>query len=177
MEQIETASHRPVGLDHTPRFGIEYALWRVRWRGSGRLWRIVQGFVDDLLRGGDQEQQSAEWQQAWHDLERELEHDSEEIWRESNDSRSPFRSAQQAPAAIPDELVDDYYNLNAPPTASLTELHSAYHDALRAYHPDRFGSDPRKFAIATEIAKRLNRSWLRIRAFHIGSATPSVVDR
>jgi curved DNA-binding protein CbpA len=34
---------------------------------------------------------------------------------------------------------------------------------LRRYHPDRYGRDPEKQALATQITQRLNDSFRRIR--------------
>ena len=128
---------------------------------EGRLWRIVQGLVDDALGIDEREEsQSAEWQRAWQELSRELE--SEVTW---GAAEQPLR---EPPEGIPVELHSDYRNLDAPLTATLAELHRAYRSALREYHPDRYGDNPRKFAIATEVAMRLNRSWQRIRVFHAG---------
>jgi len=68
-------------------------------------------------------------------------------------------------AAPPERLRRDYANLEVPFGAPFSEVRRAHRRLLRQYHPDRFGQDPRKQELATEITQKLNASYQRIRMY------------
>ncbi len=74
-------------------------------------------------------------------------------------------SGSHAPSHPPARLRRDYANLEVAPGASFEEVRRAHRRMIRRYHPDRFGSDPEKQRLATEITQRLNDSFRRIRDF------------
>jgi DnaJ-domain-containing protein 1 len=76
-------------------------------------------------------------------------------------TRQPWRRA----APPPEELRRDYANLEVAFGASFAEVRQAHRRLLRKYHPDRFGQDPRKQQLATEITQKLNESFQRIRVY------------
>jgi curved DNA-binding protein CbpA len=45
------------------------------------------------------------------------------------------------------------------------ELKKSYKKLLRKYHPDKFSNNPNKLKIATEITKKINESFSRIREY------------
>jgi DnaJ-domain-containing protein 1 len=63
------------------------------------------------------------------------------------------------------ELHKDYNNLEVAYGAPFEEVRRAYRRLLRLYHPDRFAGDPEKLEVATEVVKRINASYQRIRAW------------
>jgi DnaJ-domain-containing protein 1 len=81
----------------------------------------------------------------------------------------PSRREQSGPpppaARPPAHLLRDYANLEVDPGASFEEVRRAHRRLIRRYHPDRFGADPEKQRLATEISQRLNDSLRRIRDF------------
>lgn len=70
----------------------------------------------------------------------------------------------------PEFLRPDYANLDLDPGAPFEEVRRAHRRLLRRYHPDRYGRDPEKQALATQITQRLNASFRRIRDFARRSA-------
>lgn len=91
---------------------------------------------------------------AWEELERFM-HDP--------NPGDPAKHATDQPR-IPESLRIDYRNLEVPFGAPLTEVRRSYKRLLTEFHPDKHSSDPNRFRTATEVTKRLNRSYERIRA-------------
>ncbi|HUX12765.1 MAG TPA: J domain-containing protein [Spirochaetia bacterium] len=65
-----------------------------------------------------------------------------------------------------DELRQDYRNLEVPFGASFDEVRKAYKNLLIEYHPDKHSASPEKLRIATEITKKINSSFQRIKRYH-----------
>ncbi|MFW5741857.1 MAG: J domain-containing protein [Spirochaetota bacterium] len=80
----------------------------------------------------------------------------------------PFESGDRG--GMPESLRRDFRNLEVPAGAPLPDVRRAYKRLMAAYHPDRHSSDPERLRTATEITKKLNQSFQRIRAFYEGSA-------
>lgn len=99
--------------------------------------------------------------------------DYHEAWQELDDyltgAEAHYRGdAPPAPeAGLPPEVLQAYRDLEVSPYASLAEVREAYRRLQIRYHPDRFGTNPKKQQLATEIATRLNESYSRIRK-HLG---------
>ena len=92
---------------------------------------------------------------AWEELNAFLDDDDfEEPRRRSPD---PFADHRR------EALRQDYANLEVPYGAPFAEVKKAYKRLLRRYHPDRNAGDPEAFRIATEITKKMNVSYRRIR--------------
>lgn len=52
-----------------------------------------------------------------------------------------------------------------PPSATWPEVHVAYRDMVRVWHPDRFGDSPRLQAKANAAMKELNAAFESLRAY------------
>jgi DnaJ-domain-containing protein 1 len=63
---------------------------------------------------------------------------------------------------IPEELRQDYQNLNVPFGSPFDKVRAAYKKLLMQYHPDRNADNPEKLRIATEITQKINISYQRI---------------
>jgi DnaJ-domain-containing protein 1 len=72
--------------------------------------------------------------------------------------------ARGAPGPRDEDLRQDYANLEVPFGSDLTEVIKAYKRLILRYHPDKHSGDPEKIRIATEITKKINESFERIRA-------------
>lgn len=73
--------------------------------------------------------------------------------------RGPERpSPRTAPSQDP-TLAGHYAALKLPYGAGLDEVKSAYRKAMREYHPDRHGADPRRSEAATRVAQHLTESY------------------
>jgi len=76
------------------------------------------------------------------------------------------REHARAPAPSPPaELRRDYANLEVPFGAPFEQVRLTHRRLLRKYHPDRFGLDPGRQRLATQITQKLNESYQRIRAY------------
>ena len=69
---------------------------------------------------------------------------------------------------VPESLQRDFRNLEVPVGAPLPEVRKAYKRLMASFHPDRHSSDPDRLRTATEVTKKLNHSFQRIRAYYEG---------
>lgn len=69
------------------------------------------------------------------------------------------------PGSAPESLRADYANLEVPFGADSETVRRSYKRLVLRYHPDRHGGSPEKQRVATEITKKVNESFERIRAF------------
>ncbi len=65
----------------------------------------------------------------------------------------------------PESLRADYANLEVPFGADSETVRRSYKRLVLRYHPDRHAGDPEKLRVATEITKKVNQSFERIRSF------------
>jgi DnaJ-domain-containing protein 1 len=70
---------------------------------------------------------------------------------------------------LDEDLRRDYANLEVPFGADMEEIKKAYKTLILRYHPDKHSGDPEKLRIATEITKKINESFERIRSRAEGS--------
>jgi DnaJ-domain-containing protein 1 len=70
----------------------------------------------------------------------------------------------QSPPRPPEALRGDYANLEVPFGADIETVRRSYKRLVLYYHPDRHAGNPEKLRVATEITKKLNQSFERIRA-------------
>lgn len=80
-------------------------------------------------------------------------------------SGGPREQARMPSPSPPAELRRDYANLEVPFGTPFEQVRLTHRRLLRKYHPDRFGSDPGKQRLATQITQKLNESYQRIRAY------------
>lgn len=89
-----------------------------------------------------------------------------------------FRAAQERAArgaqsagytpskATPAQLRQQWYRtLELPEGASLAEVRRSYRKMVAKYHPDRFASDPEKYAAATEVARKITEAYDGLREY------------
>ncbi len=62
-------------------------------------------------------------------------------------------------------LREDYSNLGVPPEASMEDIKKSYKKLLKKYHPDNYPEGSEKQKLATEITKKLNISYQRIKEY------------
>ena len=74
------------------------------------------------------------------------------------------------PGYPPESLRGDYANLEVPFGADSQAVRRSYKRLVLQYHPDRHSGDPEKLRVATEITKKVNQSFERIRSFQERSA-------
>ncbi len=98
----------------------------------------------------------ADYASAWQELDDYL-----------NGAEAHYRgeSRPRPESGIPQEVLQAYRDLEVSPFASADEIHDAYRSLQVRYHPDRYGTDPQRQHLATEIATRLNASYARIRRY------------
>lgn len=65
-----------------------------------------------------------------------------------------------------ESLKTDFANLHVPLGAPLTQVKKAYKKELSLYHPDKHADNQEKLKIATEITKKINASYSKIKAFY-----------
>jgi DnaJ-domain-containing protein 1 len=64
-----------------------------------------------------------------------------------------------------ESLRQDYANLEVPFGSDIATVRRAYKRLVLRYHPDRHAGQPEKLRVATEITKRINESFERLRAY------------
>jgi DnaJ-domain-containing protein 1 len=79
--------------------------------------------------------------------------------------RAPGSGPGAAASRVPERLRTDYANLEVPFGAPFERVQQSYRRLMTQYHPDRNASDAERLRIATEIAKKINASYQRIRDF------------
>jgi DnaJ-domain-containing protein 1 len=100
--------------------------------------------------------------EAWEELDEYL-----KTGRNAQDNRGQRtrREGRETPRASRDEdLRQDYANLELPFGADLEEVKRAYKTLIMKYHPDKHAGNAEKLRMATEITKKINESFERIRS-------------
>ena len=103
---------------------------------------------------------------AWDELNDYLGTDRRETGSGSprGSGRSYGRGARSSPLP-PESLRPDYANLEVPFGADIETVRRSYKRLMLHYHPDRHAGNPEKLRVATEITKKVNESFERIRSF------------
>ncbi len=104
--------------------------------------------------------------EAWEELDEYLKTGSSTKREGSSGDGSRYRSYGSSNTR--DELEalrKDYTNLEVPFGASFEEVRKSYKNLLRKYHPDKYANDPNKLKITTEITKKINESYQKIKVF------------
>jgi DnaJ-domain-containing protein 1 len=106
---------------------------------------------------------------AWDELNDYLGEDASEGGTRSGPREGSWRAESARGGARagspPESLRADYANLEVPFGADGEAVRRSYKRLVLRYHPDRHGGDPEKVRVATEITKKVNESFERIRAF------------
>ncbi|HEY3352646.1 MAG TPA: J domain-containing protein [Polyangia bacterium] len=69
----------------------------------------------------------------------------------------------------PKRLAQLYAQLEVPVGADLAEIKAAYRRLMRKYHPDNYGTDPKKAALATELTQKLSQAYRELEAILRGA--------
>lgn len=107
--------------------------------------------------------------------------DLKEAWNELNDfmnsdtgsshTGSTAYSRPDQNTSLPTEVRNAYQTLGVPATATNEEVGKAYKSLLLRHHPDRFATDPKKLADATERTKQINHAFQEIKSFRASHAS------
>lgn len=109
---------------------------------------------------------------AWDELNDYLGAD-----RRQTDGGSPRGSNQsygrgpRSSPMPPESLRPDYANLEVPFGSDIETVRRSYKRLVLHYHPDRHAGNPEKLRVATEITKKINESFERIRSFQERTGT------
>jgi len=117
-------------------------------------------------------------QEAWEELDDFLNPEKERRGGAAGQHRSSATGGQTRPGSAyagsssdrrqgpPEELRQDYRNLEVPFGSSFDRVRKAYKNLLVEYHPDKHSGSTEKLRIATEITKKINASFQRIKRYH-----------
>lgn len=130
-----------------------------------RLGRVIRAALHDVTGDGPSDDDirnvraDAYYADAWDELDAFLNTGTTERRKtaDGDDSRSADHPLAQ--------LRTDYANLEVPFDAPLEEVTKAHRRLMRKYHPDRHADSAERAQTATEISKRLNESYERIKRF------------
>jgi DnaJ-domain-containing protein 1 len=100
-----------------------------------------------------------DYQEAWEELNSYMRKGEEE-------AKTHYKNEEKKPRSPLNSLKRDYANLEVPFGSSFDMVKKAYKRLLVQYHPDRYANNPEKLQTATEIVKKINDSYMRIKQFH-----------
>jgi DnaJ-domain-containing protein 1 len=106
--------------------------------------------------------------EAWEELDDYLKGSE---GRRSREERRGGGSRRPSPGSLDEDLRQDYANLEVPFGADIEEVKRAYKSLIMRYHPDKHAGNPEKLKLATEITKKVNESFERIRSRLEGGRT------
>jgi DnaJ-domain-containing protein 1 len=101
-----------------------------------------------------------EMSQAWEELESYMNED------EAPPGSASGSSSATTPSGLSETLRKDFRNLEVPFGAPLNDVRRSYKKLMTAFHPDRHSADPDRFRTATEVTKKLNQSYERIKSHY-----------
>ncbi|MFP4363879.1 MAG: J domain-containing protein [Spirochaetia bacterium] len=130
---------------------------------------IFEDFAEPSSQSGADSFQDPDMADAWDELNDYLNRDSNSgSSQQSRHEYSYQKSYQRTTGASgpPQELAQDYKNLEVSFGTNFDEVRKSYKVLIRKYHPDRFSNDPDRLKAATEIAKKINYSFQRIKQYH-----------
>lgn len=117
----------------------------------------LERWLDNFDQFYSRDREDPEFHTAWEDLERFL---GENHASSAGSSRSGgYRPSTEVDPA----LESDFKTLEVPVGSPLKEVDAGYKRLLRRYHPDRYPSGSARHRAATEVAKRLNSAYSRIK--------------
>lgn len=139
-----------------------------------RISNLFKSFFNDLDddydsgKTGSNEFYDPDMQDAWDELNDFLNDEEPSEKTRSSTGGSNYKSYTNTGASSgPDPMLKkDFENLNVPFGASYEEVKKSYKNLLRKYHPDKHAQDPEKMKHATQIAQKINESFLRIKQYY-----------
>ena len=127
-----------------------------------RLGNFIRTILDeDQLNSTPGAFRDADESAAWEELEQYMEDGKSEPKPDFHHAGGS--AGQPDPTAI---IRKDFRNLELSPGAPMSDVQRNYKKLMTAFHPDRHASDPEKFRTATEVTKKLNESYQRIRTWY-----------
>lgn len=117
-----------------------------------RLGNLLRSMFQDTERGTD-----ADYQDAWDELNDFLS-DS----RQKTGPKKSFKPSQKMPPA---ELKKDYETLDVPFGASFEKVKESYKNLINQYHPDKHALSEKDFKQATDVTRKINSAFQRIREY------------
>lgn len=126
-----------------------------------RLGNLLKSIFQEDESSYRKENESADpdMQAAWDELDDFMKSGEDSAPRKSSGS-----GVDEKPP-IPEALKQDYVLLEVPVGASIEKVTKSYKRLMRQYHPDKHASDPKLFDEATEITKKINFSYQRVRRY------------
>ena len=140
-----------------------------------KLFKNIGNSIEGMLGSEKKERYTdPDMQEAMEELDDYLndedtkESKSRAKYKEYNSNTNQSRKNQYKPRQNKElnELKQDYANLEVSFLAPFKKVKEAYKKLLRKYHPDKHINNPEKLKIATEITKKINSSYSRIKAYN-----------
>ena len=126
-----------------------------------RLGRVVRSYLNDSDNnssdrsyGGD----DPDLADAWAELD--------DFLNDDFDTNTAGTADRGFTRSIPDDLKADYAVLGVVPGSSFGEIKQTYKKLMLAYHPDKHAGNPAALKEATEMAKKVNAAFHRIKKWH-----------
>ena len=119
----------------------------------------LERWLDNFDQFYERDNRDPIFRAAWEDLEQFLDDDrsaASSSGTGGTDSSGYQRMETQ-------DLAPDFGILEVPVGAPLKDVDAGYKRLLRRYHPDRYPSGSARHRAATEVAKRLNSAYSRIK--------------
>ena len=123
--------------------------------------------TDGFAAGGNPRFTDPDLGEAWDELN---EYMNEEINEEQTHASGRPSWEKTTVRRAPDSLRTDFRNLEVEFGAPIEEVRRAYKRLMATYHPDRHAANPENLRTATEIAKKINQSFQRIRKHYAENA-------
>lgn len=130
----------------------------------GRLIRSQNPFRSSDSMNADQSSWSTEEQEAFDELEAELNGRPKPGARGYEKATPPPPPPQHN---LPPGVVKAYRDLGLPATATWNDVCASHRSLLKQHHPDRFAGDPVRQKQATERSQGINESYQVIKK-HMG---------
>jgi DnaJ like chaperone protein len=138
-----------------------------------RLANLFRSFIDDdsettTEQQGNRKYYDPDMQDAWDELNDYMDKDKEPGKEQSRGSRPSGQKQSYESYSREKEretIRKDYANLEVAFGAPFEEVKKAYKKLLIIYHPDRNADNAEKLKMSTEITKKINESFKRIKDF------------
>lgn len=125
-----------------------------------RLGRVVRSYLNDTdtdTNGRSYTGDDPDLADAWAELDDFLNDDFDAAPRTGDRG---FRRS------VPNELRADFELLNVSSDADFATVKQAYKKLMMAYHPDKHSGDPQALHDATEMAKKVNAAFQRVKKWY-----------
>jgi len=137
-----------------------------------RLGNLLRALLNDGMRGAplnDKRRRDAHQdpylKEAWDELNAYLNDEPSSKDRQEGRASGDHQDQKDRGHREKEDLKQDYANLEVPFGAAFEEVKKSYKRLLRIYHPDKNSNSPEKLQLATEITKKLNDSFNRIKKY------------